>query len=51
MGIHWNSPSFPTWDSGRGWTIGYEWCIVVKGMHWTFQPILHSKVDWIPEAL
>ena len=39
------SPTYPKWDSGIGWTVGYEWLFGGhKGIHWTVLPILHGTV-------
>ena len=40
-----DSPTYPKWDSGIGWTEGYEWLLGgLKGIHWTVLPILNGTV-------
>ena len=39
-----DSPIYPTWDSGIGWKVGYQWLQGHMEIHWTVLPILNGKV-------
>ena len=41
-----DSPTYSMWDSGIGWTAGYEWLQGHMEIHWTVLPILHGTVGW-----
>ena len=41
-----DSPTYPKWDSGIGWTVGYEWLQGHMEIHWRVLPILNGTVGY-----
>ena len=39
-----DSPTYPKWKGGIGWTVGYQWLQGHMEIHWTVLPILNGKV-------